>query len=64
MVKPLPNWFAEAQSMQVNDIIAVETLALTQHKILIHLRKLNGRFRTRRIRKPDPQVGFWVERVE
>ncbi len=64
MVKPMPAWFARAQVMQVNEIIAVETLALTQHQVLIHLRKLDGKFRTRRIRKPDLQVGFWVERVE
>jgi hypothetical protein len=64
MVKPLPSWFSRAEAMHVNDIIAVETLNLTQHQILVHLRKLDGKFRTRRIRKPSPEVGFWVERLE
>ncbi len=64
MVKPMPAWFARAQAMQVNDVIAVETLLVDQCQLLKHLRKLDGRFRTRRIRKPDLKIGFWVERVE
>ncbi len=64
MVKPMPAWFSRAQAMQVNDIIAVETLAITQGQVLKHLKKLDGRFRTRRIRKPNPEIGFWVERLE
>ena len=64
MVKPMPNWFTRAQTMHVNDIIAVETLAIKQTQVLRHLKKLDGKFRTRRIRKPNPEIGFWVERLE
>lgn len=64
MVKPMPAWFARAQEMQVHDIIAVETLSVTQGQVLKHLKKLEGRFRTWRIRKPNPEIGFWVERIE
>ncbi len=64
MVKLRPKWCNRVEAMEVGDRIIIESLAITQHLILANLRKMNGKFRTRRVRKPNPEVGFWVERVE
>ena len=34
MVKPMPAWFDRAMEMEVNDIIAIETLSVTEGQVL------------------------------
>ena len=58
MAKPLPSWLDRARQMKPFEAIVVETAAPTQHVIIQHLRKLDGKFTTRRI-----PGGFRVERL-